>query len=128
MVAAGGSRKPRSGISKAIRHELVVLARRSNSRSARFRRDRPTDWRPHEVRNPSGGLATHFTDPSAWELIASRLEQGEPVEVIELHTPKGAKGYVMKIHLGRDVPLLYVKLQIGSGRIFGRSFHYSEHE
>ena len=32
----------------------------------------------------------------------------------------------MKIDLGRNVPKLYVKLQLGSGKIFGRSFHYSE--
>lgn len=128
MGAVRGSRKPGSGISDAIRHELVVLARRGGSRDSEFRRDRPTDWRPHEVRNPAGGLATHFSGPSAWEFIASRLEQGEPVEVVELHKPQGAKGYVMKIDLGQSVPKLYVKLQLGPGKVFGRSFHYSERE
>ena len=33
----------------------------------------------------------------------------------------------MLIDLGSHVPKLYVKLQLGSGKIFGRSFHYSEH-
>ena len=59
-------------------------------------------------------------------MIATRLENGEEVEVIELNQPKGAKGYVMLIDLGSDVPDLYVKLQLGNGKIFGRSFHYSE--
>ena len=92
-----------------------------------FSRDRPTDWRPTEVRNPDGLLDAHFTDSTAWELIAARLEVGAEVEVIELRQPPGAKGYVMKMELGTDVPKLYVKLQLGAGKIIGRSFHYSEY-
>ena len=72
-------------------------------------------------------IDTHFTDSTAWEFIARRLECGEDVEVIELDKPKGAKGYVMTIALQPGVPALYVKLQLGSGKIIGRSFHYSEH-
>ena len=116
-----------TGIGEETRHQLVVLARRSGARITEFRRDRPTDWRPGRVRNPDGLLDTHFTDASAWELIATRLEHGEEVRVIELQTPRGAKGYVMTIDLGPNVPALYVKLQLGSGKIIGRSFHYSEH-
>ena len=33
----------------------------------------------------------------------------------------------MKIDLGRNVPRLYIKLQLGSGEVIGRSFHYSDH-
>ena len=77
--------------------------------------------------NPDGVLDTHFTDAAAWELIASRLEDGHPVEVVELRKPAGATGYVMKIDVEPGQPLLYVKLQLGSGRIIGRSFHYSKH-
>ena len=88
---------------------------------------RPTDWRPGQVRNPDGVLDTHFTDAAAWELIASRLEDGHPVEVVELRKPAGATGYVMKIDVEPRQPLLYVKLQLGSGKIIGRSFHYSKH-
>ena len=116
-----------SGVDDATRRQLTVLARRSRSRITEFRRDRPTDWRPGEIRNPGGLLATHFTDPSAWEFIASKLESGEHVKVIELEQPEGAKGYVMTVDMGPDVPALYVKLQLGSGKIIGRSFHYSEH-
>ena len=91
-----------------------------------FSRDRPTDWRPGQVRNPNGRLDTHFTDPTAWELIASKLEEGHAVETIQLEKPPGATGYVMKIDIEPGQPLLYVKLQLGSGKIIGRSFHYSE--
>ena len=36
------------------------------------------------------------------------------------------KGYVMKIDLNPGRPLLYVKLELGSGEVIGRSFHESE--
>lgn len=73
-----------------------------------------------------GGLYTHFTDAAAWDFVASRLEEGEEVEVIELNRPKGAKGYVMKIQLRPGEPKLYVKLQMGPTKVIGRSFHYSD--
>lgn len=113
-------------LTESIRHELVVLARRSRARSAEFTRDRPTDWRPAQVRNPDGVLDTHFSDAAAWELIASKLEDGHPVEIVELQKPPGATGYVMKIDIEPGQPRLYVKIQLGSGKILGRSFHYSE--
>ena len=34
----------------------------------------------------------------------------------------------MKIDLEPGQPRVYVKLQLGAGRIIGRSFHYSEHD
>ena len=112
-------------LSHSIRRELVVLARRSKARVTEFSIVRPTDWRPGQVRNPDGILDAHFTDAAAWEFIASRLENRHPVEVVELQTPEGAVGYVMKIDIEPDQPQLYVKLQLGSGKIIGRSFHYS---
>ncbi len=115
------------GIDPETRHQLVVLARRPRARSSAPTRSRPTDWRPTTVRNPDGLVDAHFTASTAWELIAERLEAGHEVEVITLRLPPGAKGYVMKIDLGADVPTLYVKLQLGAGRIIGRSFHYSEY-
>ncbi len=48
------------------------------------------------------------------------------IEKIDLTHPKGNVGYVMKIRLVPDEPDLYVKLELGSGVVFGRSFHYSE--
>ena len=58
----------------------------------------------------------------------SKIEAGHPVEPIQLDKPQGATGYVMKIDIGHGQLQLYVKLQLRSGRIVGRSFHYSEHE
>ena len=80
------------------------------------------------MRNPNGGIVKFFTDITAWELIACRLEAGEAVKVVPLNKPPGAKAYVMLINLGLDVPELYVKLQLGPRKILGRSFHYTEHD
>ena len=118
----------RDGIDEATRHQLAILARRRHARTSAFSRERPCDWCPNQVRNPDGILDTYFTDSTAWRLIAERLEAGEEVEVIELTQPRGARGYVMRIDLGSDLPELYIKLQLGPGRIFGRSFHYSQHD
>lgn len=126
MSASGTTRKRGRGIDEATRRQLVDRARRQRSRTAAFTKDRPTDWRPTEVRNPNGVLDPYFTDSTAWEFIASRLETGEEVEVIDLQQPAGAKGYVMKIDLGLGLPELYVKLQLGASKVIGRSFHYSE--
>lgn len=108
------------------RNELAVLARRKSARITEFRRERPTDWRPSQVSNPDGLLDAYYTDESAWELIASKIEEGQPIEMVELSRPPGRTGYVMLIELGSDAPApVYVKLELGSGRIYGRSFHYS---
>ena len=113
---------------ESVRRQLALLARRSRDRVTEFSAERPTDWRPGQVRNPKGVLDTHFTDAAAWELIAACLEDGHPIEIVELHKPKGAVGYVMKIDIEPGRPKLYVKLQLGSGKSVGRSFHYSERE
>ena len=113
-------------VDAATRHALVVLARRKDARHTDFKLSRPTDWRPQQVRNPNGLLDAYFSDSAAWELIASKLEEDHPVEEIQLDKPPGATGYVMLIDLEPGQPKLYIKLQLGSGRIIGRSFHYSE--
>ena len=113
-------------IDDGTRHHLVTLARRKSARVTAFTYAQPTDWRPGQVRNPDGLLDTQFTDASAWELIASKIESGYPLETIQLEKPPGATGYVMRIDLEPSQPQLYVKLQLGSGKIIGRSFHYSE--
>ena len=112
-------------ISKSIRHQLITLARRKSARVVDWSPERPTDWRPQSVRNPGGILETQLSDAAAWELIASQLEAGCEVETIILEKPPGATGYVMLIELEPGRPI-YIKLQLGSGKIIGRSFHYSE--
>ena len=118
--------EPLLHLDNATRHQLMVLARRKRARITAFTRDRPTDWRPGQVRNPTGRLDSHFTDATAWEFVASKLETFHPVEKIRLDKPPGAIGYVMKIDIEPNRPQLYVKLELRSGKIIGRSFHYSE--
>ena len=79
------------------------------------------------MRNPQGVIEMYFNDTSAWELIAEQLKAGCPVEEVRLNKPPGAKGYVLLIDLEPNQPQLYVKLQLGAGKIIGRSFHYSTH-
>ncbi len=111
----------------SIRKQLVILARRPSARVTEFTGERPTDWRPGQVRNPDGSLDGFFTDASAWEFIATMLESDHPVEIVKLHKPTGAKGYVMKVDIEPGMSKLYIKLQLGSGKIIGRSFHYSDY-
>lgn len=113
-------------VDDSIRRQLVTLSRRANARDTEFSPSRPTEWKPWEVANPNGEFDTHFTEPAAWELIASALEDGHEVEVVQLRQPPGRKAYVMKIKLDDDSPLLYIKLQLGAGKVIDRSFHYSK--
>ena len=113
-------------LDKALRRQLVVLARRSNARSSDFSTSRPTNWRPTQVRNPHGIIDDYFTNTTAWEFIATTLETGHLVEVVELQKPPGRKGFVMKVDIQSGLPQVYIKVELGSGKIFGRSFHYSE--
>ena len=98
--------------------ELGCLPSRRTARSTGDRRMWKT-W---------GRVPTHFDEDTAWTLIADRIEQGEPIEIVRLRQPEGVKGYVMKIDLEPDTPRLYVKLELGSRKVIGRSFHYSEHD
>ena len=108
----------------SIRRELTVLARNKKLRVKEWSRDAPSDWRPTQVRNPDAeGFC--FTDISAWHFIAALLEDGHPLEEIMLYQPPGARGYVMYVELEPGRPKLYIKLELRSGKIIGRSFHYS---
>lgn len=112
-------------IDKETRRQLVDRAKSAKMRSFAFRPDRPTDWCPGHVRNLNAVLGNAFTDISAWDLIATKLEDGHPVETVELNRPPGKTGYVMKIDLGQERPV-YVKLQLAGKKVIGRSFHYSD--
>ncbi len=112
-------------ISDERRNELVRLIQTPGRHGTKFTSERPTDWEPMRVRDPSGGLFGYFTDEGAWELIAKKLEAGHCVEQITLDKPPGKTAYVLVIPLVDDEPLLYVKLEIVRGSVLGRSFHYS---
>ncbi len=119
---------PVVSIPDEVRRQLALLSQRPAARVVpHFTAAMPTDWRPQQVRNLEGVLDAYFTDAAAWELIADRLEAGHPVETVTLSKPRGKTGYVMKIALEGDDRPVYVKLQLGSGKVIGRSFHYSEH-
>ncbi len=113
-----------SSKSERVRYELAVLARRKRARDVEWTPGRPCDWRPNQVKNPSTGEV--FTEEGAWQFIGALLEGGHPICEIVLKKPAGKTAYIMKVNCGDDAPELYIKLQLGSGKIIGRSFHYSE--
>ena len=106
-----------------IRKQLVALIKQ-RKRVTDWSKERPNDWRPTQVTHPSSGLP--FTPNGAWQFIEEKLEEGHLLEEVILDTPPGKKGYVMKINLGANQRKLYIKLQLGSGTVIARSFHYSE--
>lgn len=67
-----------------------------------------------------------FTEVGAWEFIAELLEAGHPIQEIDLEIPAGKKAYVLLASGGEKRPEIYIKVQLGSGQVIGRSFHYSE--
>jgi hypothetical protein len=67
-----------------------------------------------------------FTEPGAWEFIAEQLESDRELQVIALDNPAGKTGYVLVVNGGPNRPEIYIKVQLGAGKVIGRSFHYSE--
>ncbi len=103
--------------------QLIANCRRTDRRSL----GSPREWTPNRVRQP-GTDSSVFTEAGAWEFVAEKLETGHFYEEMRLDKPADAPAVVMKIQLAVDVPLLYVKIQIGPGiKAIGRSFHYSDH-
>ncbi len=111
---------PDEGNLETNRHQMIVLIR-SNRRVVP--RDMPTEWRPTEVISPESKMP--FTPGGAWHLIADKLEEGHPVEEVELRNPSGKTGYVLKIDADQGQKI-YIKLHFGNGCVIGRSFHYSQ--
>ena len=105
------------------RHQLALLARRKRARVTEFSPERPTVWKPWEVRNPGSGET--FTEAGAWEFIVACLEEGQALKPVPLDHPPGKTGYAMTVPGGPGAPDIYIKLELGSGKILGRSFHYS---
>jgi hypothetical protein len=106
-----------------IRRELARLAGSKRTRQTAFTEEFPTDWRPLQVRNPR--TATYFTEPGAREFIVELITTGHPIEVVILERPEGKKGYVLITAGCQGSPDIYIKLQLGSGVVRGRSFHPS---
>ena len=104
------------------RRQLAALCKSAKTRTSIFTREAPCDWNPESVINPETGEP--FTEAAAWLLVACALDGGCRIEVVELRKPKGSKGYVVRLDGGAS-PEIYVKLQFGSRRVIGRSFHYT---
>jgi len=103
----------------SIRRQLALLAKRKSAQTLGF----PRDWRPSEVTNPEDGQP--FTPRGAWIFIANLLEQRSEVqlETVTLDNPPGSTAYVLTPLVGEHI--VYIKVQLGAGKIIGRSFHYS---
>lgn len=111
-----------SDVPQPNRLEAAILARRKKARSVNFSPEAPCDWRPETVNDPETG--TVFTRDGAWEFIAGKLEdENQSVRWVELRKPPGKKAFEMIVaHSDGDI---YIKFQLGAGKIKGRSFHYS---
>jgi hypothetical protein len=111
-----------SDVPQHRRQEAAILARRKKARSVEFSPEAPCDWRPQTINDPETG--TVFTPNGAWEFIAVKLEdENQSVREIVLRKPPGKKAFEMIVaHSDRDI---YIKFQLGAGKIKGRSFHYS---
>ncbi len=107
--------------------QLVTSCRKSKDRFVgRPEMGLPSDWCPHKILNPEMPLGYYFTDESAWEFIACKLESGHPYEEVTLNTPPDARAIVMKIQIKGYQSHLYVKVQVGkANKPIGRSFHIS---
>ena len=110
-------------IAHSVRKDLAGRARKKGTRIYEWTKERPTDWRPYTVVDPSTG--EYFTNEGAWHFIADLLDNGHPVDIITLEKPPGRTGYIMTVDLDEKCPLLYIKLELGKSVIFGRSFHHS---
>lgn len=103
-----------------IRQELLRLCKDSRSRTSVFSRKAPTHWVPWQLYDPETGEA--FTADGAWLFIAGELANGCQLRTIELDRPAGKTGYWFHGKDARETRI-YVKLQLGSGHVIGRSFH-----
>ena len=109
-------------VSDDIRKQLVRLAGARRTRTSVFSAARPTHWEPANVRRPDTGEV--FTPDGAWTFVADLLAQGVDIETIVLDKPPGRTGYVVVCD-GWSGEKIYIKLELGSGMVVGRSFHVS---
>lgn len=104
------------------RKELARRALSRRTRRSRFTPEMPTKWHPTSLVHPKSG--TPFTADNCWTFIADAINAGVAVEVISLLKPPGKRGFVLVLD-GQNGVRIYVKLQLLSDIVFGRSFHES---
>ena len=106
-----------------IRRQMIALIRKRR-RKATFTRQRPTDIRPREFRNPETEYP--LSRQGMWAEVARLLETGVPLRKVALQRPAGEVAWHFVAELWPGQPALYVKLQILGSTIRLRSFHPSE--
>jgi hypothetical protein len=107
-----------------LRPEMARLARNSRRRFHQHTKSMPCDWSPGVVENPETGMP--FTDVSAWELICTLLEDESQIfRELTLRQPPGCKAFETTCRLGKNLPEIYIKVQLWQEQIICRSFHPS---
>jgi hypothetical protein len=106
-----------------IRAELLRLSSSKRTRLVRHTKEAPCRWNPYATINPE--TSSPFTDASAWDFVAELLGSGHEIKRVPLRKPPGKFGYTMLVPGKSKSEDIYIKLQLGSGVVMGRSFHYS---
>ena len=107
----------------SIRRQLIKRAERRKAWVVNFTPESPIKWKPYSTIDPRTGEC--FTESSAKEFVTETLRDEKiPLTEIVLGKPPGKRGY--EIIVETEFGPIYIKLQLGSGRIIGRSFHYSD--
>lgn len=106
-----------------IRRMLVERCGSRRTRKSTFTAEAPTEWRPRTLLDPRN-LRSCFTDDSAWEFAAQMFATLPDVDAVVLDNPPGKKAWAWALVAdGVDGVRIYVKLQLRSEDVLGRSFH-----
>lgn len=77
------------------------------------------------VHNERTGMP--YTEAEAFEALACAFEDPAiEVSAVTLRVPPGKIAYVVLIPQSSGRPPIYGKVQLGSGQVLARSFHYSD--
>jgi len=69
-----------------------------------------------------------FTDADAFEAIADAFENDAlEIRIVTLRIPPGRTAYEILIPQPSGRAPIYAKVQLGSGQVLARSFHYSDY-
>ncbi len=122
-MAPEGESRPTGQNLEDVRKRLLRLVGKKSCRQVSKPPDRPSDWKPEEIRQEDGCALTRL---QAWFLIAEWLEEGCELFPVPLDKPPGKIAYAFeKVYCNQCV---YVKLEIADGDrvLYGRSFHLSK--
>ena len=120
MAASRATRSVPVPLTVALRREMANMCASKRTRSEAFSTAQPTEWRPTDAIDPT--TKAPCTSSAAWSLVEQYVRGNGPIIPVLLKKPPGRTGYTFHLRDG-DGNRIYVKLQIGSGKVFGRSFH-----